>query len=273
MTIISLPTTKTTSIQDAPKVLGFLDLPLEVRLEVYSHLFEAAKLSCDTPHTTWPTCGHSICSCLFPHHIVSTCRQLRDETLPLLMASTVVEVAGSFDKITRMPDHYLGAMNRAVVLDAKLFSTRPFQLEKLPELKVLELRNITVWCKFYDEYFLNSPQADAAMYDMALFNLKRTGFSLIELCMTPRSFKIHLCCQFVINSLSDETIVSTSTVSIFPLTIIACDNWRWWQESHTQVTRATYEELQLMVRIFLNPYWRYLTPTTGPGIGDDNLHD
>lgn len=223
MTMTSVSATKTNPVPNVPKVLGFLDLPLEVRLEVYSHLFEAAKLSCDTPHTTWPTCGYSICSCLFPRHIVSTCRQLREETLPFLMASTVVEVAGSFEKITRMPDHYLEAVNRAVVLDAKLFSTRPFQLEKLPALKILELRNITVWCKFYDEYFLNSPQADAAMYDMALFNLKRTGFSLIELCMTPRTFKIHLCCQFVINSLSDETIVSTTILLRILLTVAACN--------------------------------------------------
>ncbi|KAK5939419.1 hypothetical protein PMZ80_008723 [Knufia obscura] len=187
--------------------LGFLDLPTEIRVEVYSHLFEAAKLSCDTPHSTWPSCGYSVCSCLFPRHITNTCRQLRQESLPILMAATTVEVAGSLDKIVSMPECYLGAINRAVVLDAKLFSLRPFQLERLPALKVLELRNITIWCKFYDEVFLESPQADEAMIGMAYFNLSRIGKSLQELCHAPRPFKLHLCCQFVVNSLSDETVV------------------------------------------------------------------
>lgn len=122
----------------------FLDLPAEIRWEIYSHLFDSAKLSCETPHAIWPKCGKSVCSCLFPRHITSTCRQLRTETLPLLLAATTVEVAGSFDKIITMPESYLGRINYAVVLDAKLFSLRPFQLEKMPALKVLELRNITV---------------------------------------------------------------------------------------------------------------------------------
>lgn len=69
----------------------------------------------------------------------------------MLMAATTVEVAGGFDKILDMPTPYPSAVTRAVVLDAKQFSMRPFQLEKLPKLKTLEIRNITVWCKFYDE--------------------------------------------------------------------------------------------------------------------------
>ncbi|KAK5315616.1 hypothetical protein LTR70_006700 [Exophiala xenobiotica] len=186
--------------------LGFLDLPPEIRFEVYAHLFEDAKLTCDTPHATWPSCGHSVCSCLFPQHIASTCRQLRQESLPILMAATTVEVAGSFDKVVTMPDCYLGAISRAIVLDAKVFSLRPFQLEMLPALRILELRNITIWCKFYDEVFLESPLADEAMIGMAYFNLTRIGKSLQELCNARRPFKLHLCCQFVVNSLSDETV-------------------------------------------------------------------
>lgn len=64
-----------------------------------------------------------------------------------------------------------------------------------------------VWCKFYDEVFLESAQADEAMYSMACFNLKRTGRTLHELILAQRPFKLHLCCQFVVNSLNDETIV------------------------------------------------------------------
>lgn len=198
----------TTTLVEEKIGLGFLDLPTEIRFEVYSHLFEAAKLSCGIPHVTWPSCGYSVCSCLFPRDIASTCRQLREECLPVLMAATTVEVAGSFDKVLTMPRYYVEAVHHAVVLDAKLFSLRPFQLERLPALKILELRNITIWCKFYDEVYLESPQADEAMIGMAYFNLTRTRKSLRDLCNAPRPFKLHLCCQFVVNSLNDETVVS-----------------------------------------------------------------
>lgn len=189
--------------------LGFLNLPAEIRVQVYSALYRGSKLSCDTPHITLPPCEFSTCRCLFPWQLADTCRLLREETLSYLMASTTLEVAGSFEKLSKMPDRYLSSITRAVVLDAKPFSLRPFQLEQLPALQVLELRNVTVWCKFYDETFLFSKVADGAMFDMALFNLKRIGNSLLELCCKPRAFNIHLCCQFVVNSLSDETIVST----------------------------------------------------------------
>jgi len=207
MTTSTTETLNTTLVGEKTS-LGFLDLPPEIRFEVYAHLFEDAKLTCDTPHATWPSCGRSVCSCLFPRHIASTCRQLRQESLPILLAATTVEVAGSFDKVVTMPNCYLGAINRAIVLDAKVFSLRPFQLEMLPALRILELRNITIWCKFYDEVFLESPHADEAMIGMAYFNLTRIGKSLQELCNARRPFKLHLCCQFVVNSLSDETVVS-----------------------------------------------------------------
>lgn len=198
----------TTTLIGKTTGLGFLDLPTEVRLEIYQYLFDASKLSCQTPHPTYPACGYKICTCLFPHQITQTSRQLRYETLPMLLSATTIQVAGSFSDVLTMPASYLECVNAAVVLDAKLFSLRPFQMEHLPNLKVLELRNITVWCKFYDEVFLESPAADDAMYGMALFNLQRTGRSLLELCEGSRSFAVRLCCQFVVNSLSDETIVS-----------------------------------------------------------------
>jgi len=207
-TTTSTTGTMTTTLVGEKARLGFLDLPTEIRLQVYSYLFDSAKLACDTPHGGWPSCGYSVCSCLFPRHISSTCRQLRQEALPVLMAATTVEVAGSFDKVVTMPECYLTAINRAVVLDAKQFSLQPFLLERLPALKILELRNITIWCKFYDEVFLESPKADEAMIGMAYFNLTRIGKRLQELCHKPRPFKLHLCCQFVVNSLSDETVVS-----------------------------------------------------------------
>lgn len=220
---MSSTTTLTASLQESPltttligKDIGtsFLDLPTEIRLEIYQYLFDSSKLSCQTPHVTYPACGFKVCTCLFPDQITKASRQLRDETLPILLGATTLQVAGSFDNMLTMPPSHLESVTSAVVLDAKLFSLRPFQLEFLPNLKLLELRNITVWCKFYDEIFLESSMADAVMYDMALFNLQRTGKSLRELCEGARPFTVHLCCQFVVNSLSDETIVSAEVNGI-----------------------------------------------------------
>ena len=187
---------------------GFLNLPAEIRVQIYSSLFQGSKLSCDTPHISIPSCGFSTCTCLFPRQLANTCQLLREESLSYLMASTTLEVAGTLEKIAKMPERYLSSITRAIVLDAKPFSLRPFQLELLPALQVLELRSITCWCKYYDEVFLFSKFADDTMVDMSLFNLRRIGANLHELCYSPRSFRIHLCCQFVVNSLSDETVVS-----------------------------------------------------------------
>lgn len=204
----------TTTLIGKTTGISFLDLPTEIRLEIYQHLFDSSKLSCQTPHATYPACGFKVCTCLFPHQVTKVSRQLRNETLPILLGATTLQVAGSFDNMLALPTSHLELMTSAVVLDAKLFSLRPFQLEYMPNLRLLELRNITVWCKFYDEIFLESAPADAVMYDMALFNLQRTGKSLRDLCEGPRTFAIRLCCQFVVNSLSDETIVSARDSSL-----------------------------------------------------------
>ena len=79
----------------------------------------------------------------------------------------------------------------------------------LPSLEVLEIRNIDVWCRYFDEVYLESEKADGTMVDLAFFNLGRIGRGLKELVVGERRFKVVLCCQFVINSLSDETIVSS----------------------------------------------------------------
>jgi hypothetical protein len=126
---------------------GFLDLPTEIRIEVYQHLFEAARLSIEAAHVTSQHCGFNICSCAFPWHIINTCRRLRQEALPYLLAATTLTVSSTLTRANLIPAAYLSAIPRAVVLDAKAFSAEPFQLERFVSLRTLELRNITIWCK------------------------------------------------------------------------------------------------------------------------------
>lgn len=192
---------------EQPSSIGFLDLPFEIRHEIYSYLFDSAKISHDPPHLQRVLSGPKICSCLFPHQLVHTCRQIRDEALPLLLSATTIEVASSFNGIQPMPERYLDHINHAVVLEAKKFSPQLDNLDKWKCLKVLELRNLTVWCKFYDEIFLRSPQADEPMYALALFNLKRMSPTLCAWVLEPKPFNIHLWAEFVMNSLAEETVV------------------------------------------------------------------
>lgn len=208
-TLVAAPTSK----------LGFLDLPPEIRLQIYNQLFLSPKLSCELPHRddhpNWATCKYTICTCNFPRHLTSTCRQIRHEALPLLIANTTVELATCFTRFqSLMHTTYLSQLQHAIVLKPKEFSMVPFDPAKLPALKTLELRNITVWCKFYDEYFLESPLADAPMMGMAEFNLNRISPALVALCRMVRSFKIFLTCHYVVNSLQDETVVSLTLDSV-----------------------------------------------------------
>lgn len=216
-TLIGTPTSKR----------SFLDLPPEIRFEIYKQLFLSPKLSCELPHRdnhpNWATCKYTICTCNFPRHLTSTSRQIRHEALPLLLANTTVEVATCFTRFkSLMPPTYLSQLQHAVVLKPKEFSKVPFELAKLPALKTLELRNITVWCKFYDEYFLESPQADAPMMGMAEFNLNRISPVLVALCRMERTFRILLTCHYVVNSLQDETIVSLSGVPSLLFALLFC---------------------------------------------------
>lgn len=196
----------TSTTVSAPRC-GFLHLPYEIRTEVYSYLFEAAQLSIEAVHATSPHCGYTICSCAFPWHISHTCRQLRAEALPYLLAATTLEVSSSLVKATIIPPPYLSAIPRAVVLDAKAFSSQPFKLDSFNSLKTLELRNITIWCKYHDEAYFESKEGDESMFGLAMFNLNRISNLLTALCdEVERDFKILLCCQYVVNSLTHETI-------------------------------------------------------------------
>jgi hypothetical protein len=186
-----------------------LAVPAEVRMEVYRHLFEGAQLSVESVHPTGPPCGLSICSCAFPWHIVHTCKKLRNEALPYLLSATTLELSNTMVKAARIPSSYLSVIPRAVILDAKSFTNIPFQLELFASLKLLELRNIRIWCKYHDEAYLESSEGDESMYGLAMFNLGRISTLLVELYVgSGRTCGIKLCCQYVVSSLTHETIVS-----------------------------------------------------------------
>ena len=186
-----------------------LAIPGEVRLEVYRYLFEGAQLSVEPANPTGSHCGFTICSCAFPWHILHTCKKLRYEALPYLLSVTTLEVSSTLVNATKIPSSYLSLIPRAVVLDAKAFTNMPFQLDLFKSLKLLELRNITIWCKYHDEAYLESPEGDECMYGLAMFNLGRISNLLVDLCTElERPFGIRLCCLYVVSSLTHETIVS-----------------------------------------------------------------
>ena len=191
----------------------FLALPGEVRLEIYRHLFEGAQLSVESAHPAGQPCGFTICSCAFPWHILHTCKKLRHEALPYLLSATTLEITNTMVNATKIPSSYLSVIPRAVVLDAKAFTNRPFQLDLFNSLRLLELRNITIWCKYHDEAYFGTPEGEECMYGLAMYNLSRLSNLLVELCTgLGRSFGIRLCCQYVVSSLTHETIVSCPAV-------------------------------------------------------------
>ena len=205
-----------------PVACPLLAVPIEVRLGVYQYLFDGALLCTNSGRSSGSSCGHTVCSCAFPWQILGTCKQLRSEGLPYLLAATTLEFSSTMVNMAKIPSSYLSIIPKAIVLDAKAFSKLPLQLELLKELKVLELRNITIWCKYHDETYLDSEDGNESMYELAMFNLGRTSTSLVELCMRPgRTFSMRLCCQYVVSSLQNATIVSYLTL-VKPKISISC---------------------------------------------------
>lgn len=189
-----------------------LNLPLEIRIEIYRNLFDAAQLSIDGGRSNSVRCKSSICSCAFPFHILNTCRQLRGEAMPYLLSATTLQVSSTLEKAARLPSSYISAIPRAVILNAEAFSKNPWRLDDFHSLKTLELRNITIWCKYHDEAYLESAAGDECMIGLALFNLNRINAQLTHLCADmQRWFKILICCQYVVSSATDETIVCFQT--------------------------------------------------------------
>ena len=211
-------------------ILSFLDFPAEVRELIYSYLFSSCQLSIQSSHPTSPHCGFSICSCEFPWHITNTCRQLRREATPYLLASAKLEVYSSLQLAAKLPNFWLASIPHAVILDAKSFSTFPIRLERFKSLQTLELRNITIWCQFHEESFLETDEANKSMHVLAMYNLRRISPRLLDLCNnSSRRFNILLCCQFVGSSQRQETIVRKDLIyprsasELLTFFLLACD--------------------------------------------------
>lgn len=128
------------------------------------------------------------------------------------MAATTLQICQPLDEAVPIPPWYLENIPRLVVSDAKAFSRQPFKSERLPALQVLELRNITIWCKYHPEsFFLEGELGSSTMYGLALYNINRISPVLMKMIHDKdRTYRIRLLCQFVVSSASHDTIVCFS---------------------------------------------------------------
>lgn len=195
---------------------GLLTLPLEIRVEIYRYLFDSAELRIDNNTTKCLQCASSVCCCAFPCHALQICRQIRYEAMPHLFSAATLRVSGTFARTGRLPDQYMSKIPRLIVQDPGSFSKAMIDIDQLYNLKVLELHNIAIWCKYHDEAFLESPAADESMVGLALFNLTRISGQLKRLCSGRGStFQILLYCQYVVSSSADRTIVCMKPVILW----------------------------------------------------------
>ncbi|KIV93649.1 hypothetical protein PV10_04845 [Exophiala mesophila] len=109
---------------------------------------------------------------------------------------------------SNIPRALLSTIPRVVISNApRSWSKSPLQLDMFDSLKILELRNITIWCQYHDDEYLKSLEGDECMMGLALFNLNRISPQLTQLCADgQRKFHILLSCQFVASSMTGETI-------------------------------------------------------------------
>jgi hypothetical protein len=186
----------------------FLALPGEIRAEIYRYLFKSSHLSIETSILGSRCCPASICSCAFPYQLLDTCQQLKREAASYLWSATTLKIFGAPDTTQRLPPTYLSRVERIVVLNAPAFSRKVLDLDCFTSLITLELHNVTVWCKYHDEAFLQTSEADECMIGLATFNLNRISSQLTQLCRDrSRRFKVLLACLFVMSSATNETMV------------------------------------------------------------------
>ena len=190
--------------------LGFLDLPAEVRIEIYQHLFEAAQIIVSATQPIALPFAPIVCSGGFQRHVLNTCWTIRNEALSYLMAATTLHICQPLDDAIPIPPYYLQNIPRLLVSDVKAFSRQPFNADHLPGLQVLELHKVTIWCRYYAEsFFLKDKLGSSIMYNLALYNINRISPSLTKLVEDKqRAYRIRLFCQFVVSSVSHDTMVS-----------------------------------------------------------------
>jgi hypothetical protein len=187
--------------------VGFLDIPAEVRVEIYHHLFADAYLSLEPAFPTVSHCGSSICRCHFPFGLVFSCRQLHREASSYLLASTTLRMSSS-RKFSLLPQSYLSAFPRLSVMNVGQCLKTPLDFSLFTALETLELHNITIWCRYHSANDLRGDKGDEIIFDLALFNVKRHGVQLATLCASrERTFAVLLFCRFVISSAHQETLV------------------------------------------------------------------
>jgi hypothetical protein len=197
-----------TSLEPITPIFGLLELPMEIRVEIYQHLFKSARLSIEPVHPSVSHCRYSVCSCRFPWHIINTCHQFRQEALGYLLAATTLQIANVPTKAKLLPPAFLSAIPRAVIMSVESYSKSPLDLRSFGSLRKLELRNIAVWCQYHDEEYLCSEDGDEVMFNLAMFNLKRNSVHLHQLCNDQdRLFNILLHCRYVVSSVKHKTLV------------------------------------------------------------------
>ena len=190
--------------------VSFLDLPTEIRIEIYQHLFDAAQIVVPASHLVTTSLKTLVSySGGFQKQFLETCWTIRNEALKYLLAATTLHISQPLDRACPIPPYYLNNIPRLVVSDAKSFSSQEFKADRLPGLQILELRNITIWCKYHSEsFFLEDELGSSTMFGLAQYNLHRISPSLTRLTRErQRTFKIRLLCQFVVSSDSHGTIV------------------------------------------------------------------
>lgn len=189
--------------------IGFLDLPAEIRIEIYRHLFNAAEIIIPATQVVAPPLSPIVCSGGFQRHVLNTCWAIRNEALSYLIAATTLQICQPLDEAVPIPPYYLENIPRLVVSYAKAFSRQPFRPDHLPGLQVLELRDIPIWCKYHSEsFFLEDELGSSTMYDLALYNINRMSPALTKIIHEKeRAYRVRLQCQFVVSSASHDTIV------------------------------------------------------------------
>lgn len=110
--------------------LGFLDLPAEIRIEIYQHLFRSALIVASATQLVAPPIPSIICSGGFQRHVLSTCWTIRNEAHSYLMAATTLQIRQPLDDAVPIPPYHPENIPRLVVSDAKAFSRQPFKPDR-----------------------------------------------------------------------------------------------------------------------------------------------